>query len=983
MYRIILIWLIFIFAKNAFASASPIGTVGAIIGKAESVNRTIILNITDDIFFEDVIKTSPQTNLQILFDDETVFTIGENTTITIDTYIYNPDGSSNENKLSATVLQGSFKVVTGLISKETPENLIINLPTGTLATRGTEFQAIVTPGEEDVIVLLGPGPNNAAGERPGLIEMSNSQGSVTVDKQFFFTSVKPNQSPSIPAPAPPQLISKINNSLNAGTITLSKRKKEEQNEIDEEEQEESTQEEETDESDENLNESAEDEDTSNESEEIIDEENSGQSQDEEITNLEQDTEESEDENLINSDESDQGNLNSADQQEISEDNAVVDSEEFQNNAISQESDSSSSEAGNSIQFNSQNNAEVAINTDSQNDTIATFSDNTNTNIFDTNILDETSFQDNDFSAIASADNVQIDSFENFDDTNFSFSASDSFIKDVISTEFNLDNGFEDFLVQEMANVVSLSKASDNFIETNIEIASVVEELFIEELDLEITPITGQNESTSNSDDVTDVSNDDESAIDNQETNNSSNSDQSSNSQASTQSENILSSLSADIAEISNSDSLSIVDTSTSETTTYVLSITTNEVEDNETTTSKTDPTISGLSNQTKSYGDSTFTVAATVTSGAGSISYSSSDEDVATVDSSTGEVTIKGIGSVDITASVAANDSYNANTSSYTITVSKGTPSVSSLSNKIYSTDDSGFTQAATVTSGAGSISYASSDDSVATVNSSTGAVSIVAAGTATITATAASNTLYDSASSNYSLTVDTLLNLVGSYGATAGSANSWSAILGKSSGTYTYTANNMSLSIGTGSGTGGNVNGETVIDFGNRTIKTTYTGTDINLLSADTPGPSRYRTRSFNYSVTRDYLNGDNTDYKDSNGDMRERQNFGISSSVFCCEGLSSTFLDGDNTTTDPGVATGRNQSVYSSGSGSHWWFVNTDFQSKSATVTNADTSESGMALVGDFDVKIMQYNKDAEGNFTKTIEATASADNVIPTSN
>ena len=100
-------------------------------------------------------------------------------------------------------------MVTGLISKETPENLIINLPTGTLATRGTEFQAIVTPGEEDVIVLLGPGPNNAAGERPGLIEMSNSQGSVTVDKQFF-TSVKPNQSPSIPAPAPPQLISKIN-----------------------------------------------------------------------------------------------------------------------------------------------------------------------------------------------------------------------------------------------------------------------------------------------------------------------------------------------------------------------------------------------------------------------------------------------------------------------------------------------------------------------------------------------------------------------------------------------------------------------------------------------------------------------------------------------------------------------------------------------------------------------------------------------------
>ena len=189
-----------------------------------------------------------------------------------------------------------------------------------------------------------------------------------------------------------------------------------------------------------------------------------------------------------------------------------------------------------------------------------------------------------------------------------------------------------------------------------------------------------------------------------------------------------------------------------------------------------------------------------------------------------------------------------------------------------------------------------------------------------------------------------------------------------------------MSLSIGTGSGTGGSVYGETVIDFGNRTIKTTYTGTDINLVSSNTPAASNYRTRSFNYSVTRDY-SADNDDYKDNNGDMRERQNFGISSNT--TGSLNNTTADGNNTTTDPGDATGRNQSVYSSGSGSHWWFVNTDFQSKSATVTNADTSESGMALVGDFDVKIMQYNKDGSGNFTKTIEATASADNVVPTSN
>ena len=204
-----------------FALASErIGTIGIVIGQADVVNRNIDLKIKENIYFGDVIRTGAQTNLQILFEDETVFTIGENTEIVINEFIYDPNQNNELNKISAEVMQGSLKVVTGLISKENPENLLITLPSGVLATRGTEVQALVKPGQNDVVVLLGPGPNNAAGERAGSVEVSNNQGSVFMDQQFSFTSIVFNQPPSLPQPAPVSLIQEINQSLNAGTIAL-------------------------------------------------------------------------------------------------------------------------------------------------------------------------------------------------------------------------------------------------------------------------------------------------------------------------------------------------------------------------------------------------------------------------------------------------------------------------------------------------------------------------------------------------------------------------------------------------------------------------------------------------------------------------------------------------------------------------------------------------------------------------------------------
>lgn len=233
-FLLLLFIAIFILPHLTFAS-ERIGTVGIVIGKADVVNRNLELKIKESILFGDVIKTGPKTNMQILFDDQTVFTIGENTEIVINEFIYDPNQNNELNKISAEIFQGSLKVVTGLISKKNPENLSIILPTGVLATRGTEVQALVRPNEIDYVVLLGPGPNNSAGERAGAIEVTNNQGSVFMDQQFSFTSIEVGQPPAPPQPAPAALIQEINQSLSAGTIALQAKNTQEESETLEEE----------------------------------------------------------------------------------------------------------------------------------------------------------------------------------------------------------------------------------------------------------------------------------------------------------------------------------------------------------------------------------------------------------------------------------------------------------------------------------------------------------------------------------------------------------------------------------------------------------------------------------------------------------------------------------------------------------------------------------------------------------------------------
>ena len=142
--------------------------------------------------------------------------------------------------------------------------------------------------------------------------------------------------------------------------------------------------------------------------------------------------------------------------------------------------------------------------------------------------------------------------------------------------------------------------------------------------------------------------------------------------------------------------------------------------------------------------------------------FSSSNTDVATVGNTTGQVTIVGAGSTTISAII--NDaSYEATQFDYSLTVSKADAPISfSASTAEVALDETESFVAPTLSNPQNlTITYSSSNPSVATVNSSTGAISFVTNGVTTITATSTENATYNSGSVSYTLTVNKAAELL------------------------------------------------------------------------------------------------------------------------------------------------------------------------------------------------------------------------------
>ena len=170
-------FLISITSANEFIGVIAAG-VGDILNQK---NEKLVTG--SKIYFGDTIVVKAQSNTQILLLDETALTVGEKSEITIDEFIYDPQ--SKVGKIVSNIKIGTVRIITGEISKKNPDNLEVNVPTGSVGARGTEFDVVTESDEKSTVVLLGPGKKNTLGMIPGILNVSDGFNTVNISTPGF------------------------------------------------------------------------------------------------------------------------------------------------------------------------------------------------------------------------------------------------------------------------------------------------------------------------------------------------------------------------------------------------------------------------------------------------------------------------------------------------------------------------------------------------------------------------------------------------------------------------------------------------------------------------------------------------------------------------------------------------------------------------------------------------------------------------------
>lgn len=187
-------------ATGLFAAES-IGVVIALQGRATAAQpqaQARVLALKSDVSLNDRITTEAGAKLQILFNDDSVISQGENSTLVVDEYVYSPQKAA-DNNFAARMVKGAFRVITGEITKLNPDRFKVRGRLATIGIRGCDVGCRVGQTLEHVYVLelhrkenvvVGPlGFLDPQGAKPGVWQFDP----VTVKRGGRAVSVEANK----------------------------------------------------------------------------------------------------------------------------------------------------------------------------------------------------------------------------------------------------------------------------------------------------------------------------------------------------------------------------------------------------------------------------------------------------------------------------------------------------------------------------------------------------------------------------------------------------------------------------------------------------------------------------------------------------------------------------------------------------------------------------------------------------------------------
>ena len=187
------------FSFPSFVHAQVVGQVAGVEGTVEVLHAGAStwdpLAIQDDILLQDRVRTQPQSKLKILFQDDSILTLGAETELTVDEQVLQPSGGDTS---LFNLIRGVLKAVVADRYALPGSRFEIRTPTAVAGVRGTGFF---------INCILGADPSLDNCLFVGLfnrirVESLTFPGQPVFLERQFYTEVQRNQPPDPPQPLP-------------------------------------------------------------------------------------------------------------------------------------------------------------------------------------------------------------------------------------------------------------------------------------------------------------------------------------------------------------------------------------------------------------------------------------------------------------------------------------------------------------------------------------------------------------------------------------------------------------------------------------------------------------------------------------------------------------------------------------------------------------------------------------------------------------
>lgn len=175
---------------HAASAAGKIGVTAAVQNEVQGIaaGDARALAAGSQVFEDETIRTGAKSMAQLLFLDETTLSVGPQSEVKLDKFVYSPSSGRGDVVLSAT--KGAFRFITG---SQNPTNYRLNTAIATIGVRGTIVDCYLTGlglyciAQEGTVIIVVDGIEHVL--HPGEALFVSADGTVdgpmTPDGEFF------------------------------------------------------------------------------------------------------------------------------------------------------------------------------------------------------------------------------------------------------------------------------------------------------------------------------------------------------------------------------------------------------------------------------------------------------------------------------------------------------------------------------------------------------------------------------------------------------------------------------------------------------------------------------------------------------------------------------------------------------------------------------------------------------------------------------